>query len=296
MATLSGIGGILEVAMAELEFREALTGGWTQVFAVERVLAEAESAFQKIIVFENPFYGRVLALDGIIQSTSKDEFIYHEALTHIPLFAHGRAKRVLIIGGGDGGTLREVLRHPSVERAVMVEIDGDVVDLCREFLPAHSAGAFDDPRTELIIGDGLAYVRDATHPFDVILCDSTDPVGPGQVLFTSRFYGDCKRCLAPGGVFVNQNGTVFDQYEGLRNTRDRLGPHVRDFTFFTACVPTYIGGVMAFAWASDDETLRQVPLATLESRYAASGIACRYYAPAAHLGAFGLPKFIADAV
>ena len=169
---------------------ETLHDGYQQRFEVSKVLFSEKTEFQDMVIFENPKFGRVLVLDGVIQTTEKDEFIYHEMMVHTPLLANGAAKRVLIIGGGDGGCLREALRHPGVEKVTMVEIDPTVVDLSREYLPMHSDGAFDDPRTDLVIADGLKYVAESAEKFDVIIVDSTDPIGPGEVLFTDAFYRD----------------------------------------------------------------------------------------------------------
>lgn len=166
---------------------EALHDGYGQLLREDRVLYDSETDHQRLRVFENARMGRVLTLDGVVQTTTGDEFIYHEMLAHVPILAHGAAKRVLIIGGGDGGMAREVLRHASVEHVTMVEIDAGVVDFSKEYLPTLSAGAFDDPRLNLVIADGAAFVRECTEQFDVMIVDSTDPIGPGEVLFTDTF-------------------------------------------------------------------------------------------------------------
>ena len=175
-----------------------------------------------------------MVLDGIVQTTERDEFIYHEMLAHVPVFAHGSARRVLIIGGGDGGMLREVIRHREVERVVQVEVDAGVIDTCREHLPNHSAGAFDDPRVEIVIADGARYVAETAERFEVVISDSTDPVGPGTALFSPEFYAGCRRCLAPGGVLVTQNGVAFLQPEVAGGTARELDRHFRDWHFFSA--------------------------------------------------------------
>lgn len=268
-------------------------GGYAQTFHVSRELVRRKTDFQELVIFENPYHGRVLALDGIIQTTERDEFVYHEMLAHVPLFAHGSPKRVLIVGGGDGGILREVLRHP-VETATLVEIDGAVVDLCREHLPGLSAGAFDDPRTRLIIGDGIGFVAETAETFDLIIVDSTDPVGPGEGLFTEAFYGDCKKRLTAGGIVVTQNGVPHFQPEELARSGRRLRPHFADVSCYLAVVPTYVGGFMAMGWATDDVGLRKLTEAELAPRFARAGIATRYYSPAVHAAAFALPPFIAE--
>ncbi len=237
-----------------------------------------------------------MALDGIIQTTESDEFIYHEMLAHTPILAHGSAKRVLIIGGGDGGMLREVLKHTSVDHVTMVEIDSAVVDMCKEFLPNHSAGAYDDPRVNLVIDDGVEFVSNSTQEFDVIISDCTDPIGPGEVLFSSRFYQGCKRLLSEQGIFVAQNGVCFFQVEEVQDTVRRLGSYVKDCWFYTAAVPTYIGGVMTFAWGTDNVNARQLTLETLKQRFAESDIKTRYYTPAIHHASFALPRYVEEAI
>jgi len=183
---------------------ETLYAAWGQRFRVKRELARVQSDFQDIVVFESETHGRVMLLDGVVQITEGDEFVYQEMITHVPILAHGAAKRVLIIGAGDGGVLKRVLQHRGVEKAVMVEIDGEVVRLSKEFLPSIGGNAWTDPRAEVIIGDGIDYVRVApAESFDVIIVDSTDPIGVGEVLFTDEFYANAARILSPRGLIVN---------------------------------------------------------------------------------------------
>ncbi|MFJ3050965.1 MULTISPECIES: polyamine aminopropyltransferase [Pseudomonas nitroreducens/multiresinivorans group] len=278
------------------DYQETLYDGYGQRFSVDRMLHEVRTEHQHLVIFENARMGRVMALDGVIQTTEADEFIYHEMLTHVPILAHGAAKRVLIIGGGDGGMLREVSKHASVEHITMVEIDGTVVDMCKEFLPNHSQGAFDDARLNLVIDDGMRFVATTTEKFDVIISDSTDPIGPGEVLFSENFYQACHRCLNDGGVLVTQNGTPFMQLDTVRNTAGRMNGLFADWHFYQAAVPTYIGGSMTFAWGSTNPALRHVDTATLAQRFAASGIQTRYYNPAIHQGAFALPQYVLQAI
>lgn len=278
------------------DYQETLYDGYGQRFSVDRMLHEVRTEHQHLVIFENARMGRVMALDGVIQTTEADEFIYHEMLTHVPILAHGAAKRVLIIGGGDGGMLRVVSKHASVEHITMVEIDGTVVDMCKEFLPNHSQGAFDDARLNLVIDDGMRFVATTTEKFDVIISDSTDPIGPGEVLFSENFYQACHRCLNDGGVLVTQNGTPFMQLDTVRNTAGRMNGLFADWHFYQAAVPTYIGGSMTFAWGSTNPALRHVDTATLARRFAASGIQTRYYNPAIHQGAFALPQYVLQAI
>ncbi|MHA1599361.1 MAG: polyamine aminopropyltransferase [Alphaproteobacteria bacterium] len=275
---------------------ETLHPGVRLRLKAERILYDSRTDLQRIVLFENPEFGRVMTLDDVVQTTERDEFIYHEMLTHVPILAHGAVRRVLIIGGGDGGMLEEALKHRSIERVTMVEIDRGVVDLSREYLPSICGEAFDDPRTDLVIADGVDYVGRCEHRFDVIIIDSTDPIGPAEVLFSDHFYRRCKKCLAPGGIMVTQNGVPFLQGSELTGTLRLLRQLFADATCYLATVPTYMGGPMAFGWASDNPALRKTPQDVLSQRLAEAGIEARYYTPAVHCGAFALPGYIADLI
>lgn len=274
---------------------ESLHKGYGQSFEVDNVFFELDTDHQHLVIFENHQFGRIMALDGVIQTTERDEFVYHEMMAHVPMFAHGNAKRVLIIGGGDGGMLREVLRHEGVEQVTQVEIDQAVIDMCTEYLPNHSAGAYDHPKTHVVIADGVDFVNETNEKFDVIISDCTDPIGPGEVLFSSRFYEGCKRCLNPGGVFVAQNGVSFMQLHEVTTTAQRLSPYFADVSFYSAAVPTYVGGIMTFAWATNNEALRQVDVKTLKERFSAANFKTRFYTPELHHAAFALPQYVIDA-
>ncbi len=274
-------------------FDETLHQAYRQGLREGRLLYDSETAHQRLRLFENPVFGRVLTLDGVVQVTTGDEFIYHEMMAHTPILAHGAARSVLIVGGGDGGMAREALKHPGVGRVVMVEIDAGVIEFSRKFLPGVSAGAFDDPRLEVVIADGAEYIARQGESFDVILVDSTDPIGPGEVLFTETFYGHAKRRLAPGGVLVTQNGVPFLQPDELRNTMRAFRALFADATCYLATIPTYAGGPMAFGWGTDGQA-RETAEETLAGRLAASGIeGLRYYSPAVHKAAFALPGYVA---
>jgi spermidine synthase len=282
------------MAAAKRWFDEKLYPDVRQGFSVGKVLFRERTEHQDLIVFENPTYGRVLALDDIVQVTERDEYVYHEMMTHVPILAHGRARDVLVIGGGDGGILREVLRHRTVRRATMVEIDRAVVDMCLKWMPSVAGKAFEDPRTELLIADGAKYVAETARRYDVIIVDSTDPVGPGEVLFTEKFYKACKRCLKKGGILVNQNGVPFLQPDEIPMTRKRRGKSFKVASFYMAAVPSYYGGLMALGWATDDTKAADVALPVLRRRFAAAKLRTRYYSPEIHRGCFALPAFVAD--
>ena len=281
-------------------YLETLYSGYGQSFTVDRILFEDKTEHQHLVIFENRGFGRVMALDGVIQTTEKDEFIYHEMLTHVPVFAHGAAQRVLIIGGGDGGTLREVLKHKSIEHVTMVEIDQAVVDMCKQWLPNHSADAYEDPRVNLVIDDGMRFVNNPEkapdNTFDVIISDCTDPIGPGKVLFSSGFYNGCKRTMTGKGIFVAQNGVPLMQLEEVERTTIRLGNYVKDCHFYAVAIPTYSCGIMTLAWGTDDESARHVSVEELTARYEAAGIDTRYYTPAVHQGSFALPRYVEKAM
>lgn len=278
-------------------WQETLHDNFGQYFAVDNVLYHEKTDHQDLIIFENDAFGRVMALDGVVQTTERDEFIYHEMMAHVPLLAHGNAKHVLIIGGGDGGMLREVARHAAIESITMVEIDAGVVAFCRQYLPNHNAGSYDDPRFSLVIDDGVNFVTQTDKTFDVIISDCTDPEGPGESLFTSVFYQGCKRCLNPGGIFVAQNGVCFLQQDEVINSHQRLSRSFTDVGFYQAAVPTYYGGIMTFAWASDNEALRHLSTDIIQARFHKTGITtCRYYHPAIHTAAFALPQYLLDAL
>jgi spermidine synthase len=217
-------------------------------------------------------------------------------LTHVPVIAHGNAERVLIIGGGDGGILREVVRHRSIGKIIQVEIDEQVIAMSRQYLPNHSRGAFDDPRWRQEIGDGINYVRDCEDNFDVIIVDSTDPNGPGEALYSAQFYAACRQKLRTGGILVTQNGFPFEQTWEVINTAKHFRELFRVWHFYSAAIPTYVGGIMAFGWATDDTTLRQLPLSLLQQRYAAAKLNTRYYNPQIHQASFALPQYILEAI
>lgn len=258
----------------------------------EQILFEDKTDHQHMVLFENALFGRVLMLDGATQVTSKDEFIYHEMMTHVPLFAHGAAADVLIIGGGDGGMAEEALKHKTLATLTQVEIDPAVVEFSKQHFKDFNKDCFDDPRMTLVIDDGMKFVAETDRRFDVIMVDSTDPVGPAAVLFSKEFYAFCKRCLKPGGVLVTQNGSPFFQPEELTTSTRYFSELFADYGCYLSNVPTYIGGVFAHGWATDNTALRDIDLATLRSRFEASGFETDYYTPRVHQAAFALPRYV----
>lgn len=282
---------------AECWINETLYPDWGQRFRVGRELAHVRSAFQDIVVFESLSHGRVMLLDGAVQITEHDEFVYQEMISHVPLLAHGAARRVLIIGAGDGGVLRRVLQHRTVEHAVMVEIDGEVIRLAREFLPAIGGDAWNDPRAEVIVGDGIDFVRRGmAGSFDVIIVDSTDPVGVGEVLFSDEFYANAARLLAADGLIVNQCGVPFQQGDELRATSARQAKSFPHVGAYLAAVPTYVGGFMTLGYAAKRPGVADLAVTEIRRRAEAAGILgqTRYWSPEVQHAAFQLPPYIAD--
>ena len=276
---------------------ETLHRGFRIRLKADRILFDSETEHQHLIIIETPEFGRLMMLDGVIQLASKDEFVYHEMMAHVPLFAHGRAKKALIIGGGDGGVLREALRHPELESVTLCEIDRSVIDLCRAHFPEVSAGAYDDPRTRIVIADGTKFVAETDERFDVIMVDSTDPIGPGAVLYTREFYADCRKALAKGGLLTTQNGLPFLQAAELKRSVGYFRELFNDAFAYLATTPTYVGGPMSFGWASDDGELRQHKRRKIERRYAKAGaFPTRYWGPEVHVAAFALPAYVRELV
>ena len=283
--------------MSVNQYCEKLYDSYSQQFRIDNVLFENQTQHQHLLIFENNAFGRVMALDGVIQTTEKDEFIYHEMMAHVPLIAHPDPKQVLIIGGGDGGMLREVVKHADrLEQVTQVEIDSAVIDMCKQYLPSHSNGAFEHPKAHIVIADGMAYVRNCQQRFDIIISDSTDPIGPGEILFSENFYRHCHRLLNENGILVTQNGVAFMQLEELVTTYRRLHGIFQDRSFYSAAVPTYVGGIMAFAWACDNPELRQLEPRTLENRARQAPLQTRYYTPAIHRAAFAMPRYVLQAL
>lgn len=274
---------------------ETLYAEWGQRFLVKGELARVKSEFQDILVFESHTHGRVMTLDGVVQITEADEFVYQEMLAHVPLLAHGAARRVLIIGAGDGGVLKRVLQHRTVEHATMVEIDGEVIRLAKEFLPSIGGDAWTDPRARVVVGDGIEHVRAAeAGSYDVVIVDSTDPIGVGEVLFTDEFYANCARILTDHGLVVNQCGVPFMQADELRETSLRRAKAFPDVFAYVAAVPTYVGGFMTLGWAAKDPALRKVPAEEIRRRADVAGVleTTRYWTPEVHVSAFHLPPYI----
>jgi spermidine synthase len=254
---------------------------------VTKTLHVEKTPFQSMAVLETPGFGRALILDGIVQTTVWDEYIYHEMIAHVPLNTHPSPKKVLIIGGGDGGTAREVVRHPMVQAAVMVEIDERVVAASRAFLPELSSG-LDDPKLDLRFEDGIKHVEACENEYDVIIIDSTDPVGPAVGLFSGGFYRKVHKALKEDGLFAAQTESPLFDLNFIARINDDVGavfPIVRQYL---ACVPSYPGGLWSFTMGSKKfDPVLTPPASVPELPY-------RYYNKSIHLAAFMLPQFMQD--
>jgi len=276
----------------ELWFFERHTPNVKFSIRVERQLESVRSEFQRIDVFESPEFGRFLTLDGYMMLTEKDEFIYHEMIVHVPMAVHPCAERVLVIGAGDGGTLRELCRYACVAHIDLVEIDRMVVEVCRRHLPS-VACAFDDPRVNLHYEDGVKFVRSRVDEYDVIIVDSTDPFGPGEGLFAKEFYGNCCKALRSGGILVNQHESPFyaDDAAAVQRAHKRIVESFDISKLYQAHIPTYSSGHWLFGFASN--SLHPVRDLRAE-KWNALGIKTRYYNTRLHAGAFALPNYVEE--
>lgn len=255
---------------------------------VKEVLFSGKSEFQTVDVVKTEGHGNVLLNDGLIMVTERDEFIYHDMITHIPLFAHPNPKNILVIGGGDGGTAREVLRHDSVVKCTMVEIDEMVVNACKKFIPQTSC-SFDNPKLDLVITDGLKFVKETKEKFDVILVDSTDPIGPAQPLFGAEFYQDLYNCLNDNGIVVSQGESPFYEVP-MQQTLMKIIHNTFDISMiYNFSNLSYPGGLWSFTFASKGIH----PLKDFNpKRVTESQLKFEYYNQNIHRSAFALPQFM----
>jgi spermidine synthase len=273
---------------SQLWIEERYKDIYTMKYRVDKTLFSGKSEYQTVDVVETRSHGKMLFNDGLVMVSERDEFVYHDMITHVPLFTHPNPEKVLIIGGGDGGTAREVLRHKSVKKCVMVEIDRMVVDACREFIPQTSKD-LDDPRMELIFGDGVKYVKETEEKFDVILVDSTDPIGPATPLFGVDFYRDVHKTLSDNGIVVSQGETPFfapETQSSLLSILNNLFEKVLIYNFSNI---TYPGGLWSFTFA----TKGLHPIKDFdEKRVTDSNLEFQYYNSDIHRAAFALPQFM----
>jgi len=254
---------------------------------IKETLYTASTPFQHLAIIDTEAFGRMLVLDGMVQTCIADEFVYHEMISHVALFTHPQPKNVLVIGGGDGGAIREIVKHPEVERAVLVEIDGEVVESSRRFLP-EIAVALDHPKVEVKIEDGIAYLKERKNEFDVILVDSTEPVGPAIGLFSQDFYTSVYNALRPDGILVAQTESPFYNQDILYRACSGMKAVFPKTSTYLASIPTYPSGLWSFTLASK----QYEPL--VDQRQPEQGFVSKYYTPTLHHSCFDLPKFVQE--
>lgn len=274
----------------EMWFSEHHTPDVKLSIRVDRQLYTGQSDFQRIDVFDSKEFGRFLTLDGYMMLTERDEFIYHEMITHVPMAVHPAARRILVIGAGDGGVVRELCRYPEVERIDMAEIDPLVVEVCRNYLPK-TACRLDDPRVHIYYEDGLKFIRSREEEYDLVIVDSTDPFGPGEGLFTREFYGNCYKALKEDGIMVNQHESPFYPEDALacQRAHRRIVESFPISRVYQAHIPTYPSGHWLFGFASK----RYHPVDDLRATaWNLRGLKTGYYTTRLHGGAFMLPAYV----
>ncbi|MEO0239452.1 MAG: polyamine aminopropyltransferase [candidate division WOR-3 bacterium] len=269
----------------DLWFKELHDASSGITFKVKNYLYSGRSPFQRIDIFEVETYGKVLTLDGMVMVTERDEFIYHEMITHPALRIHPDPKKVLIIGGGDGGTAREVLKYKEVEKVVMVEIDKDVVELSKKYFPTISC-ALEDPRLEIKYEDGVNFVRETEEKFDVMLLDTSDPVGPAEVLYRREFYENCKRSLNKNGILVTQAESPWSQLETIKNLLKEIKGVFSQSLLYLAHIPTYPGGLWSFLMLGENFDINKIQRQTPEG--------LKYYNEEIHRGMTALPQYLKE--
>ncbi len=276
----------------DLWFTELHTPDVKLSIKVDRQIYTGRSEFQRIDVFESKEFGRFLVLDGYMMLTERDEFIYHEMMTHVPMAVHPKVRNVLVIGGGDGGVVRELCRYDTIERIDLCEIDELVVEVCKAHLPS-TACRLEDDRVEVHYEDGLRYIRRFENAYDLIIVDSTDPFGPGEGLFTREFYGNCFKALREDGIMVNQHESPFYENDAvaMQRAHKRIVESFPISRVFQAHIPTYPSGHWLFGFASK----RYHPVQDLDAAaWNLRGLGCRYYNTKLHVGAFALPSYVEE--
>lgn len=268
-------------------FTEQQTANFGITAKVNQTLAALKTDFQELQMLETEEWGNMLVLDDMVMTTEKDEFVYHEMVAHVPLFTHPNPKRVLVVGGGDGGVIREVLKHKSVEKATLVDIDGKVIEYSKKFLPS-IAGSLDDPRVEVLVDDGFMYIAKSKNEFDVILVDSTEPVGPAVNLFSQGFYAGISRALKADGIFVAQTDNPWFKADLIHQVFHDVKDIFPVTKLYTANIPTYPSGLWTFTLGSKIHN----PLKVKEERF--TDIETKYYTPELHFASFALPKFVKE--
>ncbi|WLR50756.1 polyamine aminopropyltransferase [Bacillus tianshenii] len=271
----------------ELWFTEKQTKSFGITAKIKRTLHTEKTDFQQLDMVETEEFGNMLVLDGMVMTTQKDEFVYHEMVAHVPLFTHPNPEHVLVVGGGDGGVIREVLKHPSVKKAVLVEIDGLVIEYSKKYLP-EIAGELDNPRVEVKVDDGFMHIAKSENEYDVIMVDSTEPVGPAANLFTRGFYDGIAKALKEDGIFVAQTDNPWFKADLISQVYKDVKEIFPITRLYTANIPTYPSGLWTFTIGSK----KHDPLEVSEERF--HEIETKYYTKDLHKAAFALPKFVQD--
>lgn len=274
----------------ELWYTEQHTENVRFSIKVEKQLHSEQTEFQRIDILESKEFGRFFTLDGLMMVTEKDEFIYHDMIVHVPMAVNLGIKNVLVIGAGDGGTIRELTKYKTIENIDMVEIDKRVVEVCKEYLP-QTACKFDDERVHLFFEDGLKFVRNKENEYDLIIVDSTDPFGPGEGLFTKEFYGNCYKALKEDGILVNQHESpYYDSYaKAMNDAHEKIYGLFKIHRVYQAHIPTYPSGHWLFGFASK----KYDPIQDLKAEeWNSLGIETKYYNTELHVGCFALPNYV----
>jgi len=272
----------------DLRYTELVNEQFGITIKIKDVLFSAQSDFQKVDVLDSEFFGRILTLDGLMMTTERDEFFYHEMISHIPMISHKNPENILVIGGGDGGTVREVLKHKTVKKITLCEIDAMVIEASKKYLPTIACG-LDDPKVEIVVEDAIEYIKDKKNAYDVILIDSTDPMGPGEGLFTEAFYTDVKNALKTGGIMVAQSESPFANQKEMKMMYSLLKKVFPITSTFVGPIPTYPGGYWSWAFCSKDvEPLSYID----EARAQEITKTCKIYNLNLHRACFALPNFI----
>ena len=274
----------------DMWIKEAQIENAAMTYKVKETLVRKKTKYQDLAIVDTEAFGRMLLLDGIVQTTIKDEFIYHEMITHIPLYTHPCPKKVLVVGGGDGGAIREILKHETVEKVVMCEIDEDVIKECKKYLPEISCGLSNE-RCEIFIGDGIKYVKEHKNEFDVIIVDSTDPFSIAEGLFGGNFYKDIYDSLTEDGIFIAQTETPFFLPETVKKTFNDARTIFPVTKLFMAAIPTYPGGYWSFTMGSKKYDPEKVDVKRIPVMND-----FKYYTPEIHKAAFVLPKYIQEII
>ncbi len=271
----------------ELWYTEKQTDNFGITMKIKQTMVHEQTDFQELAMIETEEYGNMLVLDGMVMTTEKDEFVYHEMVAHPALFTHPNPENVLVVGGGDGGVIREVLKHPQVKKAVLVDIDGKVIEYSKKYLPS-IAGKLEDPRVEVIVNDGYMHIHDHKNTYDVIMVDSTEPVGPAVNLFTKGFYQGIYDALKEDGIFVAQTDNPWFKADLIQSVNRDVKEVFSIVRVYIANIPTYPSGLWTFTMGSK----KYDPLAVDESKI--PELDTKYYTPRLHKAAFALPKFVED--